>query len=70
MFESVKDKVDGVYISFNGTNTDVFERLQKTLSDKFKHGALAHAPWTNDFSVARNHSFKLAAEYSPDSSNF
>ncbi len=67
MFESVKDKVDGVYISFNGTNTDVFERLQKTFSGMFEHGALAHAPWTNDFSVARNHSFKLAAEYSPDS---
>ena len=68
MIESVKDEVQGVFVSFNGTNMDVVTEMDRIVDshEGFVEAATVIVPWTDDFSVARNHSFSLVAEAATD----
>ena len=60
MIESVKGEVQGVFVSFNGTNHDVVQQMDAALDDEsFEETGVVIVPWVDDFSVARNHSFEI-----------
>ena len=67
MLDSVKGKVDGAFISFNGEDEDVYKQLVVQCENRFDYGQVAQVPWTDDFATARNHSFRLAQEYATKS---
>lgn len=64
MLRSAVDQVHGVYVTFTGTNDNVFEQISDVVFSVFGEGGIkggiATMPWQDDFALARNHSFSLA----------
>lgn len=62
MLASVRGRIDGIFISFNGSNTATMEDLGERVRGLYGDfpGEIASCPWTDDFATARNHSFHIA----------